>query len=80
MINVLFFARLKDQIGQEKIQLENDVVGKTVTEIRQQMIEQGMTALQDSSIRIALNQTFCNDDAIVQTGDEIAFMPPVTGG
>lgn len=80
MINVLFFARLKDQIGQEKIQLENDVVGKTVTEIRQYMIEQGMTALQDSSIRIALNQTFCNYDAIVQAGDEIAFMPPVTGG
>ncbi|HCM05476.1 MAG TPA: molybdopterin converting factor subunit 1 [Oceanospirillales bacterium] len=80
MINVLFFARLKDQIGQADIQLENNVAGKTVAEIQQQLIEQGMTALQDDSIRIALNQTFCSGDAVIKAGDEVAFMPPVTGG
>ena len=80
MINVLFFARLKDQIGQAELQLADDMAGKTLAELQQELIVQGMTALQDDSIRIALNQNFCNSDAIVKAGDEVAFMPPVTGG
>jgi molybdopterin synthase sulfur carrier subunit len=80
MINILFFARLKDQIGQAELQLGDDMAGKTLAELQQELIAQGMTALQDDSIRIALNQNFCNADAIVKAGDEVAFMPPVTGG
>ena len=80
MINVLFFARLKDQIGQADLQLADDMAGKNLAELQQELIDQGMSALQDDSIRIALNQNFCNADAIVKAGDEVAFMPPVTGG
>lgn len=80
MINVLFFARLKDQIGQAELILADDMAGKTLAELQQVLIAQGMDALQDESIRIALNQNFCAADAIVQAGDEVAFMPPVTGG
>lgn len=80
MINVLFFARLKDQVGQPELQLANEFVGKTIAEVQQALIAQGMTALQDDSIRTALNQDFCATDAIVSDGDEVAFMPPVTGG
>jgi len=39
-----------------------------------------MGAIEDSSIRIALNQNFCAADTTVKAGDEVAFMPPVTGG
>jgi molybdopterin synthase sulfur carrier subunit len=80
MINVLFFARLKDQIGQAELQLADDAAGKTVTELQQDLIAQGMIALQDDSIRVALNQNFCSADSVISAGDEIAFMPPVTGG
>jgi len=80
MINVLFFARLKDQIGQAELTLADDMAGKTLAELQQVLIAQGMIALQDDSIRIALNQNFSTSDAIVQAGDEVAFMPPVTGG
>jgi molybdopterin synthase sulfur carrier subunit len=80
MINVLFFARLKDQIGQADLQLGNEFAGQTVAELQQELIAQGMIALQNDSIRIALNQHFCAPDAVVSDGDEVAFMPPVTGG
>ncbi|MFQ3172448.1 MAG: molybdopterin synthase sulfur carrier subunit [Oleispira sp.] len=80
MINVLFFARLKDQIGQADLQLGNEFAGQTVAELQQKLITQGMIALQNDSIRIALNQHFCAPDAVVSDGDEVAFMPPVTGG
>ena len=80
MIKVLFFARLKDQVGQAELTLTDDIAGKTLAELQQSLIAQGMIALQDDSIRIALNQNFSTGDAIVQAGDEVAFMPPVTGG
>ena len=80
MINILFFARLKDQIGRAELTLADDMAGKTLAELQQVLIAQGMIALQDDSIRIALNQNFSTSDAIVQAGDEVAFMPPVTGG
>ncbi len=80
MITVLFFARLKDQVGQVELQLESDLAGKTAAELQQVLIDQGMLALQDDSIRIAVNQDFCSADTIVNDGDEVAFMPPVTGG
>lgn len=80
MINVLFFARLKDQVGQAELTLGNEFVGKTVAELQYALIAQGMLALQDDSIRIALNQDFCAPDTVINDGDEVAFMPPVTGG
>ena len=80
MINVLFFARLKDQVGQTELQLESDFTGKSIAELQQTLIAQGMVALQDSSIRVALNQSFCELSAVIKDGDEVAFMPPVTGG
>jgi molybdopterin synthase sulfur carrier subunit len=80
MINVLFFARLKDEIGQAGLQLGNEFSGKTIAELQQVLIAQGMSALQDDSIRTALNQNFCHLDVVINSGDEVAFMPPVTGG
>lgn len=80
MINVLFFARLKDTIGQAELKLDTEFAGKTVAELQQALITKGMIALQDDSIRIAVNQNFCSIDTVLNDGDEIAFMPPVTGG
>lgn len=80
MINVLFFARLKDEVGQPNIQMDDAHAGKTVLELQQKLIADGYSALSDSSIRIAVNQSFCDTDTIIQAGDEVAFMPPVTGG
>ncbi len=80
MINVLFFARLKEDVGQGQMQLDDSFVGQSIAQLRQHLIAQGMSALQDDSIRMALNQNFCSADHKIQAGDEVAFMPPVTGG
>lgn len=80
MINVLFFARLKDQTGKSELSLDSSYAGNTVTQLQQRLIDQGLVALRDNSIKVALNQNFCAADAIINDGDEVAFMPPVTGG
>lgn len=80
MINVLFFARLKDEVGQADMQIDDGYAGNTIAQLQQHLIEQGLTSLQDSSIRVALNQKFSETDVVLHSGDEVAFMPPVTGG
>ena len=32
------------------------------------------------SIRFAVNQAFARDDTVLQPGDEVALIPPVSGG
>lgn len=80
MIKVLFFARLKDEIGKESLELGSDYAGKSIQEIRDELIAQGISPLKDKSIRCARNQSFCGSQETASDGDEIAFMPPVTGG
>lgn len=79
MLKVLFFARLKDQLNMEELELEANFAN--VAELQAYLIEQkGMNVLQDDTIRVALNQRFCKFEQEIKAGDEIAFMPPVTGG
>jgi molybdopterin synthase sulfur carrier subunit len=35
---------------------------------------------RDRVLRMALNQTLCEEDAALMPGAEVAFFPPVTGG
>ncbi|MGH8598856.1 MAG: MoaD/ThiS family protein [Gammaproteobacteria bacterium] len=37
-------------------------------------------ALTAPNIRVALNQEFVVGQCTVRDGDEVAFMPPITGG
>lgn len=80
MITILFFARLKDEVGKDQVQLADEFVGKSIAQIQQALVAQGMKALQGNNVLTALNQNFCSQDTIVNAGDEVAFMPPVTGG
>ena len=40
----------------------------------------GTAALPLDGLRVARNRNFCHWDTALQAGDEVAFMPPVTGG
>jgi molybdopterin converting factor small subunit len=37
-------------------------------------------ALGSRSILVSVNQEFAHDDAVVKDGDEVAFLPPFSGG
>jgi molybdopterin synthase sulfur carrier subunit len=82
MINVLFFARLREQLGCNKITLSlaNDVL--TVSDVKQAIIEQypAWQPFFDNSLLAAVNQHMASVDTTIKQGDEVAFFPPVTGG
>jgi molybdopterin synthase sulfur carrier subunit len=81
MINIRFFAILREQLGVESLAFDytNE---KTVLDIKRKLIAQGepWTILADDDVLMALNQTLSSESATVNDGDEIAFFPPVTGG
>ncbi|HEY4553446.1 MAG TPA: molybdopterin converting factor subunit 1 [Bacillaceae bacterium] len=77
MNKVLLFAHLKEQAGKGK--LEVNASGKTIGELRR-ILERDHELGNLEGIMIALNEEFAKDDALIQTGDEIALIPPVSGG
>ena len=75
-IKVLFFASLREQLGKSAAEVawQPDL---NITQVWQQASGQdAMTA----TILIAKNQSYCDADAPLEDGDELAFFPPVTGG
>lgn len=77
MNKILFFAHLKDTVGEESIRI--DVSGKSVAEVKSYLSEKYQLQKFDT-VMTAVNEEFTSDDEIIQDGDEIAFIPPVSGG
>lgn len=78
MVNVLFFAHLKDAAGQESATFE--AAGKSVAELKQLVIEQFPDIQTLDSIMTAINEEFSSDTDTLNAGDTVAFIPPVSGG
>jgi len=84
MIKVLYFAKLREDLGKasEELALPGDV--KTVAGLRAHLMARGATwqsALeQGKALRVAVNHEIAEPGTPVRAGDEVAFFPPVTGG
>ncbi|ANB61097.1 molybdopterin converting factor subunit 1 [Anoxybacteroides amylolyticum] len=76
MITLLFFAYLKEAIGKERLQL--DASSMTVKELKQQLVSDYGFDLQH--VMVAVNEEYATDDRVLQAGDIVAFIPPVSGG
>ena len=75
-ITVKFFASLREKMGCSEKRVE-DVAGKTVAELWASV--SGGEPLPQN-IRAAVNLEYVEMTEPVADGDEVAFVPPVTGG
>jgi molybdopterin synthase catalytic subunit len=79
-VRARLFARLREQAGtdNESIGLP---IGATVADVWEALRGEH-PALESNrhAVRAALNQEFADWDALVADGDEVAFIPPVSGG
>jgi molybdopterin synthase sulfur carrier subunit len=83
VIRVLFFARLREQLGQAVLELPHDSSVATVEALQQVLQSRGESwreALSAPNLLCAVNQEQADSTQPVADGDEIAFFPPVTGG
>jgi molybdopterin converting factor subunit 1 len=79
-VKVLFFGMVKDIVGraEDHIEVADDARLETVfTRYARQFPR--LVDLE-SSIVLACNQEFSDRSAAIREGDEIAFLPPVSGG
>jgi molybdopterin converting factor subunit 1 len=79
-VTVRLFARLRDIAGAQELTRELSP-GATIGGIWQQLAgEFPDLAPYGRSISSALNADYSRMDAVVSDGDEVAFLPPVSGG
>ena len=82
MIKVVFFAALREQLHCSELSLSSENV-TTVAELKIQLAsknEQWQQVFANTALLSAVNHNMVNSEQSVNSGDEVAFFPPVTGG
>ena len=82
MIDVLYFAWVRERIGMPKESVESaaETVADLVDELRSRE-ERYKVAFSDmSSVRVAVDQKLVDIDTPLAGAREVAFFPPMTGG
>ncbi|MCC2342505.1 molybdopterin converting factor subunit 1 [Bacillus anthracis] len=77
MIEVLLFAHLQEEVS--KTALHIDCENITVAKLKEVLIKEYNVAISNE-IMVAINEEYANEDDIIQTGDVVAMIPPVSGG
>ena len=81
-VNVRFFASLREVVDRDTINLQ--VHGSTLASVRDQLQcrldPTQWEAICAAGVQVAVNQRIVRGDVALASGDEVAFLPPVTGG
>ncbi len=82
MIDVLYFAWVRERIGlpKERVSTEAVTVADLVAELRAREPRYEMAFADLSSVRVAIDQELASFDSEIGDASEIAFFPPMTGG
>ncbi len=79
-IRVIFFASLREEVGRDEVAVQATSLNELLDELRRQLNETAMIALTAENVRVAVNQVLVEGVVDLRPGDEVAFLPPVTGG
>lgn len=82
MIQVLFFAQVRELLGTAKVEHSSANI-HTTEELRAALAatdDKWAKVLTSDKLLVAVNQTISQWDTQIKAGDEVAFFPPVTGG
>ncbi len=81
-VQVRYFASIREALGSGEVLTVS--VTATAGDARDALILSNplhaLALSRGRAVRIALNQTLCDESAALRDGDELAFFPPVTGG
>jgi sulfur-carrier protein len=82
MIDVLYFAWVRERIGVPKEQVETSAatVIDLVNELKHREARYEAAFADLSALRVALDQELSSFDAPLGSVREVAFFPPMTGG
>jgi molybdopterin synthase sulfur carrier subunit len=82
MIDVLYFAWLRERIGlpRERVETGAATVAELVEELRGREERYAAAFADLSAVRVAVDQELTTLDAPLDGVREVAFFPPMTGG
>lgn len=75
----MLFGIAKDIVGESVISL-SDKVPASVAELKQLLATDYPDFSKLSSLAVAVNSEYADDDVYLKKEDEIAIIPPVSGG
>ncbi len=81
-LKISFFGKLGDSIGRE-VCLERDLACCTVAELRQALADAYPASAADllsPRLRARVNDEIVGGAAEIESGDDVALLPPVSGG
>ncbi|SEB90402.1 molybdopterin converting factor subunit 1 [Paenibacillus sp. GP183] len=80
-LEIQLFAGLIELLGAPVLEVPLDQESMTAGQLKELLIRQFPNAVQTlSSCFFAVNQAYADDEAILTAADEIALIPPVSGG
>ncbi len=82
MIDVLYFAWLRERIGapKERIETSAATVADLVEELKARSEAHTLAFSDMSAVRVAIDQELTEMTAPLSGAREVAFFPPMTGG
>ena len=82
MITVKFFASLKAiaEKEEEEIEVQNSISMDQLSDIISKTSPKMGDIIRDNKIMISVNQEMADADTVIHDGDEVAFLPPFSGG
>jgi molybdopterin synthase sulfur carrier subunit len=78
-MNILCFGIAREIAGGPALLLDG-VVGSSVADLRERLVREYPRLGELSSFAIARNETYARDEEIIEAGDEVVIIPPVSGG
>jgi MoaE-MoaD fusion protein len=78
-VSVRLFAGLRERAGTDRLEVELPEDAR-VADVLAAMARTPVGALRDRECVVAVNREYARADAPVSAGDEIALVPPVSGG
>ena len=82
MITIKYFASLRDIAEKEEdsLDIENPITIDQLSDIISKTAPKIGAIIREKKVMISVNQEMASADTIIHDGDEVAFLPPFSGG
>lgn len=80
-MDLLFFGIAKDIVGTSQLDMDfGEDAPNSVAELKQALKKRYPEFSKLTSLAIAVNSEYASDDVQLKSNDEVAIIPPVSGG
>ncbi|THD69821.1 MoaD/ThiS family protein [Robertkochia marina] len=80
MKDILLFGVTREIVGGATVRISEEEFPKDVASLKAMLMEKYPPLKEIISLRIAVNNEFAKDELTIGSEDEIALIPPVSGG